>query len=321
MTERERFIAALERRPIVGHVPTFELVYFLTMEKFGKVHTVHRSYHQWFQMSLAEKETHLRDLAGLHIQIAETYHHSAMLIHKNPDDDDALIRQLEIIREMSGDEFFILILSDPTFAIPDGQRMMDFSVRLYEDEGGLKDEAKRRVDEELAFASKISSHKGLADGVAMCSDYCFNTNPFFTPDQFAEYVAPYLKDAIDGFREMGLYTIKHTDGNVMPILDQVVDCGPDAVHSLDPQANVSLREVKKQYGDRVCLIGNVNCGLMQTGTDSECKADIERALRDGMDGWGYIFSTSNCVYTGMPLERYEMMNRIWWEKGIYPQIS
>ena len=36
-----------------------------------------------------------------------------------------------------------------------------------------------------------------------------------------------------------------------------------------------------------------------------------------MDGWGYIFCTSNCVYTGMPLERYELMNRIWWEEGIY----
>ena len=44
MTPRERFIAALERRPITGRVPHFELVFFLTMEAFGRVHPSHRNY-------------------------------------------------------------------------------------------------------------------------------------------------------------------------------------------------------------------------------------------------------------------------------------
>ena len=38
MTGRERFIRALRREKIEGHVPTFELVFYLTMEKIGKVH-------------------------------------------------------------------------------------------------------------------------------------------------------------------------------------------------------------------------------------------------------------------------------------------
>lgn len=46
-------------------------------------------------------------------------------------------------------------------------------------------------------------------------------------------------------------------------------------------------------------------------------ADVRRSLRDGMNGWGYMFCTSNCAYTGLPLERYELMNRIWYEEGIY----
>ncbi len=54
------------------------------------------------------------------------------------------------------------------------------------------------------------------------------------------------------------------------------------------------------------------------GDDEACDADVRRALRQGMEGWGYVFATSNCVYTGLPLERYERMNRIWWEEGIYP---
>ena len=43
-----------------------------------------------------------------------------------------------------------------------------------------------------------------------------------------------------------------------------------------------------------------------------------RALREGMaTGRGYVFATSNCVYTGLALERYEMMMDIWRKYGNY----
>ena len=62
MNPRERFIAALERCPITGRVPHFELVFFLTMEAFGKVHPSHRNYRQWVQMT--EMERALRRAMG-----------------------------------------------------------------------------------------------------------------------------------------------------------------------------------------------------------------------------------------------------------------
>ena len=48
----DEFIKTLKCEPIGGQVPTFELVFFLTMEAFGKVHPSHRYYEQWNQMSL-----------------------------------------------------------------------------------------------------------------------------------------------------------------------------------------------------------------------------------------------------------------------------
>jgi len=71
------------------------------------------------------------------------------------------------------------------------------------------------------------------------------------------------------------------------------------------------------YGDKVCLIGNVNCGLLQTGTDEEVIESCLYALKNGMPGYGYIFSTSNCIYTGVPLERYKLMLSIWEKYGNY----
>ncbi|MFW5923217.1 MAG: uroporphyrinogen decarboxylase family protein, partial [Planctomycetota bacterium] len=156
------------------------------------------------------------------------------------------------------------------------------------------------------------------DGFALCADYCFNRAPFFSPDQFGEFVAPYLHQLIDGYREMGLYSIKHTDGNIMPILGQLIETGPDALHSLDPQGGVDIADVKETCGEDICLIGNVSCARLDTGTEEEVIESARYALDKGMPGGGYIFSTSNCIYTGMRLSRYELMLDVWRQHGVYP---
>ena len=79
--------------------------------------------------------------------------------------------------------------------------------------------------------------------------------------------------------------------------------------------------MKRLYGDRICLIGNVNCGLLQTGTDQQVIDSVRYALSSGMPGGGYIFSTSNCIYTGMAPELYELMLKVWRKEGNYQEYN
>ena len=318
MTPREKFIKCLKREPITGRVPHFELVFFLTMEVLGKVHPQHRNYSQWDQMSAREQELHIRDIASCYVDIAKIYGHSAIFFQTSLSNFAFNIRVMQKIREISGDTYFIMMHGDPTFGIPDGDTMMEFSRQMYEEEDALKAIEQKNVEDCLFWAEEYARHPGLLDGVALCSDYCFNTNPFFSPGIFEDLIAPYLAKVTKGYHDAGLYVIKHTDGNINPIVDQMVPCGPDALHSLDPQGGVDLKEIKQKFGDRVCLIGNVNCGLLQTGTEEACAEDVRRSLREGMPGYGYIFSTSNCVYTGLDLSRYELMHSIWEREGNYP---
>ena len=44
---------------------------------------------------------------------------------------------------------------------------------------------------------------------------------------------------------------------------------PHALHSLDPQGRVDIAEVKRRVGKQVCLIGNVSCAMLDTGTDED----------------------------------------------------
>lgn len=324
MTPKENFIRALKHEKIEGHVPHFELVMFLTMEAVGRIHPCHRDYSQWYQMSRTEQKLHLKDMALAYIEVAEKYDHSAIFVHPNPspvgempDDINATREILETIRELSGDKYFLMIHGDPTYPIPSGDTMMEFSAMMYDEPKKVHEGTKERVEFAHRLCDEMHAHPGLLDGWALCSDYCFNVNPFYSREMFGEFVQPYLTEILSYYRANGYYSIKHTDGNVMPILDLIVASGPDAVHSLDPQGGVDLKEAKRLYGDKVCLIGNVNCGLMQTGTEEQLIEDVRRSLRDGMLGYGYIFSTSNCAYTGLDLKRYELLHRVWKEEGIY----
>ncbi|MFC1461496.1 uroporphyrinogen decarboxylase family protein [Verrucomicrobiota bacterium] len=316
MTPRERFRAALERQPIKGRVPHFELVFFLTMEAFGKVHPSHRSYGQWQQMEERERQFHREDMADILIAIAERFEHSAIYLAPNPGTDEETLRMIDLLREKSGDKYFLTAAGDATYSIPDGSMMTEFSYRMVDDADGLKREAEQRVNERLERAERLLKHGGL-DGFCMCADYCLNQGPFMSPVQFSEFVTPCLAKLIRGYRDMGFYAIKHTDGNIMPIIDQLVQAEPHALHSLDPQAGVDIAEVKRLYGERICLIGNVNCGFLDTGTDEQVLESARYALKHGMPGGGYVFSTSNCIYTGMRLSRYELILDVWRKEGNY----
>ena len=317
MTPRERFVAALKRQPLTGRVPHFELVFFLTMEAFGRVHPSHRNYSQWHQMTSEERQLHRQDMADLFIDTARRYEHSAIFLHPNPGGEEELLRLVDLVRDKSGDEFFLMIHGDATYGMPNGENMVEQATWFYEHYDEAKEGADKMVNDQLALAERLGRHGGL-DGFALCADYCFNTNPFISPDMFADLVTPYLTRLCAGYRDLGFFTIKHTDGNIMPIVDQLVSAKPDALHSLDPQGGVDIAEIKQRFGDQVCLIGNVNCGLLNSGTDEEVIESARYALRHGMPGGGYIFSTSNCVFTGMPLARYELMWKVWHEEGIYP---
>lgn len=317
LTPRDRFIAALERRPLPGLVPHFELAFFLTMEVFGKIHPHQRQYAQWQQMSETERQLHRQEMAQLYIDTAERYGWSAIFLHPRPDTLDETQRLIDIIRDRTGDRYFLLRHGDATFAIPNGARLVEFSYRLADEPHKVQAQAADRVERRLADTAQLRD----LDGLALCSDYCFNDGPFLSPAQFDQFIAPYLVRLVAGLRDQGYYVIKHTDGDIMPILDRLLEARPHALHSLDPQAGVDMATMVQAVGDRVALCGNVDCGLMTTGTDEQVVASAAYALEHGLQAPGYIFSTSNCIYTGMPPERYDLILDVWRTRGVRPETD
>jgi uroporphyrinogen decarboxylase len=200
--------------------------------------------------------------------------------------------------------------------IPTGEDMMEMAVAFFDQPEEMHQLAQSRVQQALARGKYLREECGL-DGFALCADYCFNAGPFLSPRMFGEFVTPYLKELVAGYKEQGFYVIKHTDGNLMPILDQILACEPHGLHSIDCQAkDMDMAVIKKLVGDQVCLLGGVQCSLLQTGTEEQIVEQCKYVLRHALPGGGYIYGTTNVAFKGLPLERYllilEMRKRYGW---------
>ncbi len=318
MTARERAIAALElRQP--DQVPTFELEFQLAEEMFGKpfVPAALRP-EALARMGAKEKETALYEAAVYMAQVYETLEY-AIIPAYGPGDDGSVWREgrvnddmrlfLRILRELSGKRAMLAYHGDGTFAIPDGEQMMEFAYRLADEPEAVKAEAEAMANQAIERNKRLQE-AGI-ECLLLCSDYCYNSGPFLSPAMFGEFIQPYLARIIEAARRDGLYTIKHTDGNIMPILNQLVECRPHALHSIDPMAGVDIREVKRLVGDRVCLCGNVHCAAMQTGTEQDVIDSATYCLTHGKPGGGYIYCTSNVPFKGLKPERYQLVLDVW----------
>lgn len=304
-TPKEEMIAALElRQPTC--IPTFELVFQLTEELLGIPYLRQGALNG---LTPKEQDAIIDRSAEAIAQVALELEYGGIGTGGWGMGSPHILKLVRRVRELVGDRCMIAAHGDGTFAIPNGNDMMDFVFRLQDHPEEVHAEAAARVERVLEQAKPLMD-AGI-DVFMLCADYCFNTGPFLSPALFAEFVTPYLARNIQGLKDLGAYVIKHTDGNIMPILDQLVSCEPHALHSLDPMAGVDIREVKELVGDKVCLIGNVQCNLLQDGPDEALIDSAEYCLRYGAPGGGYIFSTSNCPFLGMPLRNYMVIWEVW----------
>ncbi len=158
-----------------------------------------------------------------------------------------------------------------------------------------------------------------ADVIVISDDYAGNDAPFFSLAVFKEFILPRLKLMVDAVHEEGGIVVKHSDGNLWSLLDLIVDTGVDALNPLEPLASMDIGEVKRRYGKKVCLIGNIDCGhLLPEGTEEEVEAAVRECIRKASPGGGHIISSSNSIHSSVKPENYLAMVQATRRYGRYP---
>jgi uroporphyrinogen decarboxylase len=158
-----------------------------------------------------------------------------------------------------------------------------------------------------------------ADAVVSGDDYANQHGTVMSPQHFRQFVLPYLKRSIDAAHDEGVPFIKHTDGNIWAILDDLVQAGIDALDPIEPAAGMDIGEVKAKYGDRITVIGNVDCSFVLTrGTVEEVEEAVKETIAKASPGGGHILASSNSIHPAVKPENYKAMVEAARKFGRYP---
>jgi len=94
--------------------------------------------------------------------------------------------------------------------------------------------------------------------------------------------------------------VRHSDGNLWSLLDDLLASGYDGLNPLEPHAGMALNKVKAYCGDRICLLGNIDCiELLPDGTPQQVDSAVKQAIEDAADGGGLIICSSNSLHPGV----------------------
>ncbi len=222
----------------------------------------------------------------------------------------------EVVQKYKGDKAVIVHLND-VFSLPRYlMGMQNLLMAIVMEPELVKALVEMSVTVNLELAKEVAARG--AKIVYTGDDYAYNKGPLMSPKHFREFFYSGLCRVMRGYKELGLYTIKHTDGKLWPILDMIIDSGIDCLDPIDPQAGMDLGEVKAKYGDRVALKGNVDCAqLMTFGTPDEVVEATKETLRKGMPNGGFILSSSNSIHSAVKPENYVAMLKTLRECGRY----
>ena len=152
------------------------------------------------------------------------------------------------------------------------------------------------------------------DVYASTDDVAFRSQPFFSPKVFRELVVPRFREVA---KHITLPWVVHSDGNIMPFLPDLIDLGICGVHPLEKGA-MDVAAVKREYGDRICLLGNVDLNILTMGTPAETEREVYELIHTAGPGGGYIASSGNSLAGYLQPQNVRALTAAVQKYGKYP---
>lgn len=306
---------ALERKGLDNQVPIWELEFHAWDAASGQ-HMVLGE--EMAKLTAAEQDKALHANAEIIFSVARELSFAAVTppggywyvapgeLAYNVLPGDLPSRQFEILRKLVGDE---IMLVSGTGGVLCADYSIEFCEQLMLDPDGFQQRADNMLVYGLEQARRL---RDLGAGaVFTASDIADNSGLFFNPEQMARFILPYAKRWAEAVHEMGMYAMMHSDGNMMKCLDDIADTGLDALQAIDATAGMDIDAARAIVGDRLCLCGNIDCGLLLRGTPETVYTATEKLLRSQGGTGAFALGASNAVQYEVPIENYRAMIDAW----------
>lgn len=137
-------------------------------------------------------------------------------------------------------------------------------------------------------------------------DICGNDGPLVSPGTLRELYFPHLARAVEPLRQAGVHWMWHSDGDILPILPDLLSCGVDGFQGFEEDKGMDLARLASTplpQGRLPFLCGSVSVTTTFYQPPAAVQADVARMIALARSrGGGVILSASSSMMENMPLE-------------------
>jgi hypothetical protein len=200
-----------------------------------------------------------------------------------------------------------------------------FGYRPYFEAVALYPDAIRELFRHAAEHSRLrnevfvaaSREAGIPPWVYLGQDICDNAGPMVSLQTLDALYFPLLAHALEPLNEAGVRKIWHSDGNINPIVDRLLDCGIDGFQGLQedrwlPAHQVvslaRLARMTARTGDKLILFGSLSVrDVLPHGSPDDVRRDVERCINAAAVGGGYFLAPTSTLGPDVPIANIDAM--------------
>ncbi len=148
-----------------------------------------------------------------------------------------------------------------------------------------------------------------ADMIWTGDDIGAQNKMLISPMMWRMYFKPRMANFISELKSLNpkIKVAYHTDGNVYPIITELIEIGIDVLNPIQP-ASMNPSQIKDEFGDRLCFWGSVDeQHTLPFCTPAEVEAEIIERLKTIGKGGGLVISPTHHVQLDTPLENFWAM--------------
>jgi hypothetical protein len=149
------------------------------------------------------------------------------------------------------------------------------------------------------------------------------TRLLISPKAYRTFILPELRCLSDTLHQAHVYAVNASDGDLWPVIDDfLIGSGVDGYLEIDMHAGMDLRRLKAEYGSRVTLYGNLDCGIeLSFGSPEMVRQHTLDCIEAGLGDGGHILCASNAITASIPLENYLAVMAAYRERFGLPRLD
>ena len=181
----------------------------------------------------------------------------------------------------------------------------DFCLKLALEPQGVADLVRRIGEIQLDVCRKVLAFDTVG-AVWVPDDVAYHSGPMVSPAWLKEHVFSFYRQMGALCREAGKPFIYHSDGDMSLLIDEIIECGFNALHPIEPES-MDIYDLRRRVGHKLCLLGNIRVHSLVTEPAEVIRLLVkDRVTRLGHEG-AYCVGSSNSVPNYVPIKNYQAM--------------